>query len=103
MCGYEGYRLSRGLELWFSTRPRNANRATLSDRTVAILVSLTPPYTGDQKYELVIPSAVQRLFFPDQVQDAPQTRDLVVRRGARAANKIPERRRTMKNAAAHPG
>ena len=61
------------------------------------------PYTGDQKYELVIPSAVQRFFFPDQVQDAPQTRVLVFRTGARAANKIPEPRRTMKNAAAHPG
>ena len=65
----------------------------------AVMIS----YTGDQKYELVIPSAVQRFFFPDQVQDAPQTRDLVVRTGARAANKIPEPRRTMKNAAAHPG
>ena len=54
--------------------------------------------TGDQKYEPVITSAVQRLFF-----GAPQTRDLVVRPEAGAANKIPDPRRTMQTAAAHPG
>ena len=52
--------------------------------------------TGDQKKcEPVIPSAVQRLFFPDQVQDAPQTRGLVVRTEVGAANKILDPRRVL--------
>ena len=55
-------------------------------------------HTVDQKYQPVIPRAVQRLL-----GGAPQLRDLASRTGARAAYKVPDQRRSIKDAAAHPG